>query len=554
MIETLNSQSAQSLNGEGTNIRDLCADLIAKAREYTKAFEFRTESSPGAAEYWKNYRQRLATYDDALSKEEFDHAAVNLLKSLRSQHDSLCSFQAAFHHSIILHHVRDLMPQISSKIQPQLYKSEEIANEFANLAHIAEIQSNFPLYFAIAGWFVRTDHTLFCKLCLQIVNPADYKNEIMDPLRLHCSYCPILDSYAQWKLALEEYVYANSNPKSTSDNFALIQRQLAATGLETKVQEIAPQIEPNEEIPADQDDMELGTIQPNRTVESIHEAFNQSIEVLETPKLRDTDFEAEVQKESQKRKRQREETVEESPLAKRSYLPFPHNYLAEYNQPIGSVSPITNPSTLVVPIDNTFDASASNTLDNSMQYEYAAPASDIEQEVTNQTSNASFSSPESENNDEFAEQSGENEMLSPEEMDRLPLHEGGERELEDSEDAQSAEAESYNDDEATTDEEPVNEDAPYNEPQEFEDSHNDYLEERESAPIQANPNKTIQLDDDQSEESGVEAEEFPEDFEDEYEENNDLEEPEFGNYSDSNGNEDQQPAGDDSDSDIIVLD
>jgi hypothetical protein len=47
------------------------------------------------------------------------------------------------------------MPQISSHVQPQLFKSEEIANEIATLAHIAEIQSSFPLYFAIAGWFVK---------------------------------------------------------------------------------------------------------------------------------------------------------------------------------------------------------------------------------------------------------------------------------------------------------------------------------------------------------------------------------------------------------------
>lgn len=78
-------------------------------------------------------------------------------------------------------------------------------------------------------------------------------------------------------------------------------------------------------------------VEANRTYESMHDPRNQSIDVIEQPQqLRDTDYEAEIQQESLNRKRLREETEEqESPAAKRTYLPFPHNYLAEYNQPTG---------------------------------------------------------------------------------------------------------------------------------------------------------------------------------------------------------------------------
>jgi hypothetical protein len=83
------------------------------------------------------------------------------------------------------------------------------------------------------------------------------------------------------------------------------------------------------------EETEVGTIQASRTVESMHEVHNQTVDALEPPQLRDTDFEAEIQQETQKRKRMREEAAGESPSAKRTCLPFPHNYLAEYNQPTG---------------------------------------------------------------------------------------------------------------------------------------------------------------------------------------------------------------------------
>lgn len=57
----------------------------------------------------------------------------------------------------------------------------------------------------------RKDKTLLCKLCLQTVDPANHKDSVMDPLKLHYDYCSLLESYPQWKLALEEYVYANCN-------------------------------------------------------------------------------------------------------------------------------------------------------------------------------------------------------------------------------------------------------------------------------------------------------------------------------------------------------
>lgn len=57
----------------------------------------------------------------------------------------------------------------------------------------------------------RKDKTLFCKLCIKNVDLSEHRNELVDPLKLHHNYCPILESYPQWKLALEEYAHANSN-------------------------------------------------------------------------------------------------------------------------------------------------------------------------------------------------------------------------------------------------------------------------------------------------------------------------------------------------------
>lgn len=88
-------------------------------------------------------------------------------------------------------------------------------------------------------------------------------------------------------------------------------------------------------MPSMLEETEAGTIQANRAVESMHDARGQSVDVLEPPQLRDTDFEAEIRQETQKRKRMREETFGDCPSAKRTRLPFPHNYLAEYNQQIG---------------------------------------------------------------------------------------------------------------------------------------------------------------------------------------------------------------------------
>jgi hypothetical protein len=54
-----------------------------------------------------------------------------------------------------LHSVAELTASIKANVQEQLYKSEEIANEFASLTHVAAITPSFALYFAIAGWFVK---------------------------------------------------------------------------------------------------------------------------------------------------------------------------------------------------------------------------------------------------------------------------------------------------------------------------------------------------------------------------------------------------------------
>lgn len=143
--------------------------------------------------------------------------------------------------------------------------------------------------------------------------------------------------------------------------------------------------------------------------------------------------------------------------------------------------------------------------------------------------------------DEMEETANENEILSPEELDRLPLHEGGEREEEDSDDVQSAEPESYEDDEATTDEESVDEMAPYNEPEEFKEYDSN---DEEEIPAEQ-PDNAVNLEG--NEQSETQSNEAVEDEEDEYSENENPEEPEeFEDYSGSDQN--------DGDSDIIVLD
>jgi hypothetical protein len=175
-------------------------------------------------------------------------------------------------------------------------------------------------------------------------------------------------------------------------------------------------------------------------------------------------------------------------------------------QNLGNVSPLIEPATLSVPIDETIDLSASNTMDASAQFDQVG-TSDIEQEMVD-ASNASLLSPESENN-ELADEEDEREIMSPGEEERLPLHEGGERDDVDSDDSQSAGAESYNDDQATTDEEPVVETAPYNEPEEFADGY----DEEGSRTAPENPNKTIELDDEPSYDADAQSAEA---FEDDY--------------------------------------
>jgi hypothetical protein len=121
--------------------------------------------------------------------------------------------------------VDQLRNTIQTHVPERLYKSDEITEELSKLADVAVVEPSFALYFAVAGWFVkwvlftkfllfhisRKDKTLYCKSCIKNVNPADYANAVMDPLKLHHEYCPLLEAYPQWKLALEEYVYSQSN-------------------------------------------------------------------------------------------------------------------------------------------------------------------------------------------------------------------------------------------------------------------------------------------------------------------------------------------------------
>lgn len=148
-----------------------------------------------------------------------------------------------------------------------------------------------------------------------------------------------------------------------------------------------------------------------------------------------------------------------------------------------------------------------------------------------QESNNSLLSPVN-NDNEIGEEDDENEILAEHELDRMPIHDGGERDSEDSGDTQSAaEAESYNDDDASTNSEVVNENAPYDEPEEFENqpADNNIVEEG-------------------AEDSFYEDYDNPEDME------------ELEDYEEDSGNEadqEQHPPPEnasDSDSDIICLD
>lgn len=150
------------------------------------------------------------------------------------------------------------------------------------------------------------------------------------------------------------------------------------------------------------------------------------------------------------------------------------------------------------------------------------------------------------------------EILNEQELDRPPVNDSGERGYDDSDDAQSAEAESYNDDDASTNSEPANENAPYDEPEEFEDYSRSQDEETREEP--QNANKTINLDEEEEENQsdvGQSFEQYDGEAEDsyyegdgdDYNEEEMEEEPEYDDEADPAGDGD-----DDSDSDIICLD
>jgi hypothetical protein len=307
-------------------------------------------------------------------------------------------------------------------------------------------------------------------------------------------------------------------PKSISENFALIQRQLSKTGLLTKSKNAFKYIRKilifsasayeftRENEPELEMSYEITAVDPARTFESIHETQPQSFDVLEQPQqLRDTDFEEQIQQESLNRKRLHERIDEEDTLpAKRSYLPFPHNYLAEYNQTTGSVN---------------YKLRFLFYLDDVVPFETA----DQNQAELEPSPISEILSPDMNEGDEEEEQIQEevetkgHEILDEQDLDRLPVNEAGERTYEDSEDAQSAQAESYNDDDASTISDPVDENAPYNEPNEFEDEN---------------------FDEDEAQQADAAAES-------DYDEDEGIEDDNNSEYG---------SADDDSDSDIIVLD
>ncbi|KAI6232022.1 hypothetical protein M3Y95_00442900 [Aphelenchoides besseyi] len=337
----------------GQRIRDLCSDVLQQAQLFAAAVdEVQSTDNSLFEEHWHSYRKRLQTYhseisypgtvnpvkcalagwiyvdngtvrcddcraqisiappsDSELDAEQLRRFGHDVLGCLHRSHEKLCPWRVGRSYELPSYTVEQQRDAIRTMFPNSRVECGEITDEFSNYAHILRVQPDFSLYFAVAGWIAR-ENELHCDFCLKTLSPKA-ETLALNPLRLHQRYCPVLEHYPPWKLAVEEYVNANSNPISISENFALIQKQLAATDLLNESTILEDQSKEND-VSMNEKHLE------NQTGETgVHEAAAQdhlesSTNAPQT--LRDDDFEAEVQEHSRKRLLQRGVDISEDEM------------------------------------------------------------------------------------------------------------------------------------------------------------------------------------------------------------------------------------------------
>ncbi|KAI6209792.1 PDZ domain containing protein [Aphelenchoides besseyi] len=348
----------------GQRIRDLCNDVLQQAQLFADSVdEVQFADNSLFEEHWQSYRKRLQTYhleisypetvnpvkcalagwiyvdngtlrcddcraqisisppsDSELDPDQLKRFGHDVLSSLHTSHEKLCPWRVGRSYELPSYTVEQQRDSIRTMFPDSRVECGEITDEFSNYAHILKVQPDFSLYFAVAGWIAR-ENKLHCDFCLKTLFPKT-ETLALNPLRLHQRYCPVLEHYPPWKLAVEEYVNANSNPISISENFALIQKQLAATDLLNESAVLEDQSNENDVSMNDK-------YSENQTGEAgIHEAAAQDhfeSSTIAPQALRDDDFEAEVQEHSRKRLLQRGDNIAEDEMeteVKRSRTDF----------------------------------------------------------------------------------------------------------------------------------------------------------------------------------------------------------------------------------------
>ncbi|KAI6192664.1 hypothetical protein M3Y99_01924300 [Aphelenchoides fujianensis] len=347
----------------GRLFKELCGDVLEQAQLLADSVpEVRSDVTAALEEHWQNYQKRLETFDPAFdytagltpvkcalagwlfaedAKIRCDDCrahlplrpvdadcAVNveqfgrsLLASLHTAHDKLCPWRVGRTFELPAYSAAKNLDEIRSLVPDGQAECAEIKVEFTNYAAVCPASPDFALCFAVAGWRA-CNNRLHCDYCLKFLNVPDLSQRAANPLKLHHSYCPVLEVYPLWKLAIEEYVQQNSDPTALNENFALIQQQLASADL---LSETIP-----EEPPAVEVTVESTTADVNQSAESVEPME----EVEETPAapqpLRDVDFEEAAGERSRKRVREREEAaqtamegVESAPKRQRPTFPLP---------------------------------------------------------------------------------------------------------------------------------------------------------------------------------------------------------------------------------------
>ncbi|KAI6229934.1 hypothetical protein M3Y99_01115200 [Aphelenchoides fujianensis] len=280
---------------------ELCGDVLEQAQLLADSVpEVRPDVTAALEEHWQNYQKRLETFDPAFdysagptpvkcalagwlfaedAKIRCDDCRAHLpapagrrrgerrairavpacSPSLHTAHEKLCPWRVGRTFELPAYSAAQNLEGIRALVSDGQADCAEIKVEFTNYAAVCPVSPDFALCFAVAGW--------------RAWGPAN-------PLKLHHSYCPVLEVYPLWKLAIEEYVQQNSDPTALNENFALIQQQLASADL---LSETIP-----EEPPA----VEAESVEPMEEVEETPAAPQP---------LRDVDFEEAAAERSRKR-------------------------------------------------------------------------------------------------------------------------------------------------------------------------------------------------------------------------------------------------------------